>query len=282
MDDLDDVQGEHIVATPSEASIGSQIAPPEYTPYDGRAAFQELQNRGNLSMGEASAHLRAFAHPEALQNRATQVSLEQPRHLHQTPVREREQRAESSAPRLDIRNLIPPEPPVEEFPAELPAELPEELPVGRRANPPRSVDGGRIYRESLEQASWFGRPLMANYERRTNTPAQRRQNRDLQDRLRALRERELSRWEESLLEINGNALTPESEDEEIRWLMAHERYQAALAEMDCARIPEPLDRPRVPAQPPRDAAQHVKNTPQTSRGVAQPVRETPQTSRGAS
>ena len=215
-------------------------------------------------------------------------------------MREQRIRAPSAAPRLDVRN---------EIPAEIPAELPAEVPAAALARPAEPLfggwtEGGQLYRDALDRASWFGTPLMNPYERRTDTPRQRRQNRDLQDRLRARRERQLSRWEESLLDINGNALTPDNEEEEIRWLIAHERYQAALAEMDCTWVAEPLDRPRRPVdeepqftpqgtprwrgatRPAREptqtpAAQPVRDASQTSRGAAQPVRDASQTPRGA-
>ena len=112
MDDLDDVQGEHTLATPSEASIGSQIAPLGYTPFDGRTTQHDLDNipeRINLNMGEASARLRGFADLNAIPESATQVSLEQPRNLPQTPVQRRERREESPTASLNRRNELPPE-----------------------------------------------------------------------------------------------------------------------------------------------------------------------------
>ena len=80
--------------------------------------------------------------------------------------------------------------------------------------------------------------------------------------------------------MNGNALTPNSEEEEIRWLMAYERYQAALAEFDCARPhTEPLEQPRRPIRPPHQRP--VQDVTDTSRLTSQPARGASQNSRGA-
>jgi hypothetical protein len=260
MDDLDDVQGEQNVATPSEASIGSHIAPLDRTALEGTHIRQNRANeteRINLNMREASAQLRASANPETIATSATQVSLEQPRQGQRTPVRQRERREGSTTPALNL-----------EIPAELPGDLHYDgndglaVPLQFNRLTPRN-DGGLEYREALRQTNW--------YEQQGNagTIREMRLQPDLQQRLQARRERPLNQWEASLVEENGNALTANDEEEEIRWLIAHERYQAAILDLDLARpsrrreLPPQLDTRRLP---------RIPVASQTSRGAATPNR----------